>query len=273
MSDAAPPNLADILRQARQHLQSLQSAGVEWLPLAPPAPASPAAPPPAVATLFAPEVPADDLTPEQRRHALAVLAREVAGCQRCPELLATRTQTVFGDGQPGVELCFVGEAPGEDEDAQGLPFVGPAGQLLNRIIAACGLKREEVYICNTIKCRPPRNRTPLPNEMANCRGYLDRQLELVRPRFLCALGGSAAQALLGLNQPLGRLRRRFHDYKGIPVLCTYHPAYLLPHRSPEKKRDVWEDMKLLMARMGRPVPSAARQGDKETRRQGDKETD
>jgi DNA polymerase len=160
---------------------------------------------------------------------------------------------VFGDGSPGEELCFIGEAPGADEDAQGLPFVGAAGQLLNRIIAAMGLKREEVYICNILKCRPPGNRTPLPNEAANCREYLDWQLELVQPKFLCALGGCAAQNLLGTTQPLGRLRGTFHDYRGIPVLCTYHPAYLLPHRSPQKKKDVWEDMKLLLARMGRPV--------------------
>jgi DNA polymerase len=274
MAELGPCNLEDFLRQARQHVQSLQSAGVEWLPLAPPEPLRPAEPVPAVETspaLFEAQAeagsvsPAAGLTLEQRRQALAVLAHEVAGCQRCPELLATRTQTVFGDGPPGVELCFVGEAPGADEDAQGLPFVGAAGQLLNRIIAACGLKREEVYICNTVKCHPPGNRTPLVNEVANCRGFLERQLELVRPRFLCALGGSAAKALLNTTESLGRLRRRFHDYKGIPVLCTYHPAFLLPHRSPEKKRDVWEDMKMLLARMGRPVPPSGRQADREGR--------
>jgi DNA polymerase len=190
---------------------------------------------------------------EERRQALTVLAQQVAGCVRCAELVATRTQTVLGDGQPGAELCFIGEAPGADEDAQGIPFVGAAGQLLNRIIAACGMKREEVYICNILKCRPPGNRTPLPDEAAHCREYLEKQLELVRPRFICALGGCAAQNLLNTRAPLGKLRGRFHDYRGIPVLCTYHPAYLLPHRSPEKKKDVWEDMKLLMARMGRPV--------------------
>jgi DNA polymerase len=195
------------------------------------------------------------LTLEQRRHALDLLAEQVSTCPRCAELMVTRTQTVFGDGQPGAELCFIGEAPGADEDAQGKPFVGAAGQLLNKIIAACGLKREEVYICNILKCRPPGNRTPLPNEAANCREYLEKQLELVRPKFICALGGCAAQNLLNTTQSLGKLRRRFHDYKGIPVLCTYHPAYLLPHRSPEKKKDVWEDMKMLMARMGRPIKS------------------
>jgi DNA polymerase len=197
--------------------------------------------------------PSTELTLEERRLALDVLAQEIRSCARCAELVSTRTQTVFGDGQPGVELCFIGEAPGADEDAQGKPFVGAAGQLLNRIIAACGMKREEVYICNIIKCRPPGNRTPLQEEADNCRDYLERQLELVRPRFICALGGCAAQNLLKTRAPLGKLRGRFHDYRGIPVMCTYHPAYLLPHRSPDKKKDVWEDMKMLMARMGRPV--------------------
>src|SRR5262249_40270464 len=161
--------------------------------------------------------------PEQRRQELAVLAAEVALCHRCPELVISRTQTVFGVGPVGVELCFVGEAPGADEDAQGEPFVGAAGQLLNKIIAACKFKGEEVYICNTLKCRPPNNRAPLPNESANCRGYLRRQLELVQPKFLCALGTSAAQSLLGTTESIGKLRRRFHDFNGIPTICTYHP--------------------------------------------------
>jgi uracil-DNA glycosylase family 4 len=194
------------------------------------------------------------MTLEQRRQALTVLAEEVKGCARCPELAATRTQTVFAHGPPGVELCFIGEAPGADEDAQGLPFVGAAGQLLNKIIAACGLKREQVYICNILKCRPPGNRTPLPKEAANCRGFLERQLDLVKPKFICALGGSAATNLLQTTLSLGKLRGKFHDYRGIPVMVTYHPAYLLPHRAPEKKRDVWEDMKMLLKAMGREVP-------------------
>jgi len=162
-----------------------------------------------------------------------------------------RTQTVFGVGKLDAELCFVGEAPGADEDAQGEPFVGAAGQLLNRIIVACGMKREEVYICNIIKCRPPGNRTPLPDEAANCREYLEKQLELLRPKFICALGACAAQNLLDTKVSVGKLRGQFLDFRGIPVICTYHPAYLL--RSPDKKKDVWEDMKKLMERMGRPV--------------------
>jgi DNA polymerase len=250
----------DLARQARQHLESLRLAGVEWLPKASSrGEAAPAEPLPAGGPSFFGDGPSaqtgDAETPslDVRRQELRVLAETVARCTRCPELAATRTQTVFGVGDAGVELCFVGEAPGAEEDAQGEPFVGAAGQLLNRIIAACHLKREEVYICNIIKCRPPGNRTPLPNEIANCRGYLESQLALVRPRFICALGGTAAQNLLQTTQSLGSLRGRFHDFQGIPVICTYHPAYLLPHRSPGKKKDVWEDMKMLMARMGRPV--------------------
>jgi uracil-DNA glycosylase len=263
------PSRDELKRQARRHVESLRAAGVEWLPFGeettPPAAveSTTAAPPPALPPeesrpaldLLAEETPAPVLTLEQRRQELVVLAEQVSQCMRCPALASTRTQTVFGEGPPGAELCFIGEAPGADEDAQGLPFVGAAGQLLNRIIAAMGMKREEVYICNILRCRPPGNRTPLPNEAANCREYLERTLELVQPKFICALGGCAAQNLLGTTQTMGRLRGKFHDYHGIPVLCTYHPAYLLPHRSPDKKRDVWEDMKLLLTRMGRPIPA------------------
>jgi DNA polymerase len=131
--------------------------------------------------------------------------------------------------------------------------VGEAGQLLDKIIAACGFTREQVYICNILRCRPPGNRTPLITEAQNCREYLDKTLELIRPKYICAMGACAAQNLLGTTEGIGRMRRRFHDYNGIPVLCTYHPAYLL--RSPEKKREVWEDMKMLLARMGKPIPS------------------
>jgi DNA polymerase len=266
MAESSPPSREEAFRQVRQHLDSLRGAGVEWLPDAStvplPVPAAPAAA--AKQSLFAeleePAAPAPvaeigERTIEERRHALTLLAEEVAQCTRCAGLASTRTQTVFGVGLVGPELCFVGEAPGADEDAQGEPFVGAAGQLLNRIIAAMGMKREEVYICNIIKCRPPGNRTPQADEAANCRTFLERQLELVRPRFLCALGSTAATYLLNTTQSIGKLRGRFHDYRGIPVLCTYHPAFLLPHRSPEKKREVWEDMKRLLERMGRPVPA------------------
>jgi DNA polymerase len=205
-------------------------------------------------TLFAAEEAADSGSPEHRRQELQVLAERVAGCDRCAELAATRTQTVFGVGPLDPEICFIGEAPGADEDRLGEPFVGQAGQLLNRIIAACGFKREEVYICNIIRCRPPGNRQPLPSEAGNCREYLDRQLELVRPKFICALGATAAQNLLDTRLGIGKMRGRFFEYRGTPVICTYHPAALLPGRSPERKKDVWEDMKKLLTRMGRPIP-------------------
>jgi DNA polymerase len=259
---------------ARQRLESLRSAGIEWLPTAPlPEPSVILSPPSAggeghdkeaelapVAESAAPpslfgtpevEPSAPKLSVEERRHALEVLSERVSKCTRCAALVANRRQTVFGIGKIDPELCFIGEAPGSEEDLQGEPFVGPAGQLLNRIIAACGMRREEVYICNILRCRPPGNRLPLPDEAANCREYLDGTLALVRPRFICCLGACAAQNLLGINLPIGKMRGKFYEYHGIPVICTYHPAYLL--RSPDKKRDVWDDMKKLLARMGRPV--------------------
>jgi DNA polymerase len=192
--------------------------------------------------------------PETRLIELNQLAERVAGCTRCPELSSTRTQTVFGTGPIGAELCFIGEAPGADEDRQGEPFVGQAGQLLTRIITAMGMRREDVYIMNILRCRPPGNRTPKAEEAANCREYLNAQLDLVKPKFICALGATAAQSLLGVNTPIGKLRGSFFDYRGIPVICTYHPASLLPTRNPENKKLVWDDMKMLLGRMGKPVP-------------------
>jgi DNA polymerase len=266
MADGTEP--VDPRRLARQCLDSLRVAGVDWLPKgmperiaissttegAMPKSKSNASRPSSHLEQVVQVTAAEPGSIEQRRIELQTLAQTVSTCTRCPELASTRTQTVFGVGQPGVELCFVGEAPGADEDRQGEPFVGAAGQLLNKIIVACGFQREEVYICNTIKCRPPGNRTPLPNEMGNCREFFDRQLELVKPKFICALGGCAASNLLNSTLSIGKLRGRFHEYRGIPVIVTYHPAYLLPHRAPHMKKEVWADMKMLLARMGRPVP-------------------
>jgi uracil-DNA glycosylase family 4 len=243
--------MPDLNEQLRQHLEALRAAGVFWLP------AGHTAPPLEIAPLAAESPRPEEAPPspeEARRQELTVIAGRVAECTRCPQLASTRRKTVFGVGPLDPELCFIGEAPGYDEDRTGEPFVGRAGQLLDRIIKACGMGREEVYICNILKCRPPGNRTPSADEAANCREYLERQLELVNPRFLCALGATAANNLLGMATSIGRLRGRFHDYHGIPVLCTYHPSYLL--RTPEKKRDVWEDMKKLLLRMGRPIPGS-----------------
>jgi uracil-DNA glycosylase len=268
MADEQPDSLR---RQLLSHIVRLHAAGVEWLPDAPaltvartarastPAVSDHDVPP----TLEAVDSSlSGELSLEQRQAALQLLADEVKKCTRCPELCATRTQTVFGDGAPGVELCFVGEAPGADEDAQGIPFVGAAGQMLNRIITGCGWKRQDVYICNILRCRPPGNRTPLPNEAANCRPYLERTIELVQPKYICALGACAATNLLQSTLSVGKLRGRFHSYRGIPVLVTYHPSYLL--RTPEAKRYVWDDMKLLLTRMGRPIPARSSAGKSET---------
>jgi len=186
---------------------------------------------------------------------LEQIRQEVAACQCCPELASTRTQTVFGVGNPHARLCFVGEAPGADEDLKGEPFVGRAGQLLTKIIEACTLTRSEVYILNVLKCRPPGNRNPLPDEVAHCRGYLDRQLKLIQPEYICCLGTIAAQTLLQTDTPISRLRGKFHEYQGIPVLCTYHPAYLL--RNPSAKKEVWADMKVLLRRLGIELENSA----------------
>lgn len=170
------------------------------------------------------------------------IRKELSGCHRCA-LHASRTQIVFGTGNPHAELVFVGEAPGKEEDLQGEPFVGQAGQLLTRIIEAIGLKRKEVYITNVIKCRPPENRNPAPEEIVACEPFLIKQLQAIRPRLICALGTFAAQTLLKTEDKISALRGRFHLYQGIPLMPTYHPAFLL--RNPQKKRDVWEDMKKL----------------------------
>jgi DNA polymerase len=242
----------DVVRQIRARLAGLEAAGVEWLPrITGPTPvADPLAGSPADTSE---PTPASD-SPAARLHELTLLAQKCSQCTRCPELAATRTQTVFGVGPVGAELVFVGEAPGADEDRLGEPFVGTAGQLLNRIIAACGMRREDIFICNILRCRPPGNRQPKPEEADNCREYLDRSIELVRPKAICCWGAVAAQNLLGTKAGITKLRGRFYEYQGIPVLCTFHPAALLEGRSPEKKKDVWEDMKMLLNRLGRPVP-------------------
>ena len=190
------------------------------------------------------------MTDVERRAALEAIAAEVRTCTNC-RLHATRTVAVPGEGDPETEVVFVGEGPGFEEDQQGRPFVGAAGQLLTKIIAAIGLDREQVYICNIIKCRPPGNRNPEPDEIESCAPFVRRQLQAISPQFVCTLGTFATRTLLQTDQPISRLRGRFHQMSGgIQVIPTYHPAYLL--RNPERKRDVWEDMKLLMKAMGLP---------------------
>jgi len=261
--------------QLRQHLESLAAAGVLEVPrtaglLEPPRPepprqeppnaaaaeaaprAEPVQPPAPVASTaaagFQPLLSLEAPVLAQRAAALDAVQREVAACTRCQELACSRTQTVFGTGHPAARICFFGEAPGAEEDASGEPFVGRAGQLLTKIIEACRLQREQVFILNVLKCRPPGNRRPQPLEVENCRGFFQQQLEIVAPEVICCLGATASQALLGTEQPIGKLRGRWHHYGTAAVICTYHPSYLL--RNPAAKRDVWEDMKTLMRRLG-----------------------
>lgn len=197
----------------------------------------------------APEPPtpaAAEPTPEPQDTCLQDIRDEIGDCQRC-KLATGRHHIVFGDGNPQARLVFVGEAPGADEDASGVPFVGRAGQLLNKIIEAIGMKREDVYICNVVKCRPPENRTPERDEIDACQGFLHRQLAIIKPKIIVSLGAPAAFTLLG-DSRIGRIseiRGNFYDYRGTPLMITFHPAYLL--RTPEKKREVWEDMKKVRA--------------------------
>ena len=179
------------------------------------------------------------------------LRQEIGDCQRC-QLARSRSRLVFGVGNPAADIVFVGEAPGRDEDLQGEPFVGKAGQLLTRIIAAMGISREDVYICNVIKCRPPGNRDPLPEEIQMCEPFLEKQLTIIEPKVICALGSFAAQTLLKVDTRISRLRGRFHDYNGVPVMPTYHPSFLL--RNPHAKREVWEDVQKIMERLGLLLP-------------------
>ncbi len=197
-------------------------------------------------------IPPVSLPVSERCEALRQLNEQVRACTKCAELVRNRTQTVFGVGNPAPRLCFFGEAPGADEDRLGEPFVGRAGELLNRMIAACTLRREEVYILNVLKCRPPNNRAPTWPEVENCRAFFERQLEILRPEFICCLGVWAAQALLGTSRPVGKLRGTVHTWRWAKVIVTYHPAYLL--RNPSQKFAAWEDLKLLMKEMGISIP-------------------
>lgn len=220
--------LLDLARQVRNHLGYMAALGVENLPRV--------------------EVPRPTLpTPASPAETLEDIIKDLGGCRRCP-LAEGRTNIVFGEGDPRAEMMFIGEGPGEDEDRQGRPFVGRAGRLLTDIIVkGMKMRREDCYIANVVKCRPPENRDPNPMEARACLPFLHRQIEAVRPKVICALGRVAARYLLDTNESLGRLRHRFHDLNGIPVMPTYHPASLLRHES--WKRPTWEDVKLVMARL------------------------
>lgn len=233
----------NITKAMVQRLEGLERAGVTHAPKARRCPSTPPVKPSPSAMKKVTKSSTD-----QREAALAEVAREVSGCTRCTELASARTQTVFGVGNPCARLVFCGEAPGADEDRIGQPFVGRAGKLLTDIIVkGMKIRREDVYILNILRCRPPGNRNPQPAEAAACREFLDRQLEIIQPDYICCLGTVAAQNLLETTESIGRLRGRVHDYRGTPVVCTYHPAYLL--RNPSAKSAVWEDIKMLMAEM------------------------
>jgi uracil-DNA glycosylase len=199
--------------------------------------------PPQVSTIVA---------PAEREAALRLIREDIGDCTRCA-LHKGRNKIVFADGSANARLMFVGEGPGADEDAQGLPFVGRAGQLLNNMIAAMGLKREEVYIANIVKCRPPGNRTPEPEEANTCSPFLFRQIDVIRPEVLVALGATAATYLLGQRQPLAGLRGRVHSLRGSRLIVTYHPAYLL--RDPRQKKEAWADLQIAMKELGLKAPA------------------
>jgi len=206
----------------------------------------------------APTAPFTDpsLSKEARMNALRKIA---LACQKCEHLARSRTQVVFGVGSLDAELMFVGEAPGADEDLQGEPFVGKAGQLLTKIIAAMGFRRDEVFIGNVLKCRPDMpagesgNRKPRPDEMATCLPYLSEQIDIIKPKVLVALGATAMQGLTGATEPMNQLRGRWHQFKGIPLMATYHPAYLLRNQANSEKRKVWEDLLKVMEKLELPI--------------------
>ena len=203
----------------------------------------------------------DDLAPlplsrvpaSEKAAALAAIQEEIGDCTRCPLAYAGRRKIVFGDGDANARLMFVGEGPGADEDASGVPFVGKAGQLLNNMIGAMGLKREDVYIANIVKCRPPANRVPEPAEANVCTQFLVRQMDVVQPEVVVALGATAAMYLLGVKQSLSSLRGRWHSCRGAKLVVTYHPAFLL--RDPRQKGEAWKDLQMVMAEMGLRAPA------------------
>ncbi len=198
-------------------------------------------------------LPESRVAPEHKAEALVAIHEEIGDCTRCPLAYAGRRKIVFGDGDANARLMFVGEGPGADEDVQGLPFVGKAGQLLNNMIQAMGLKREQVYIANIVKCRPPNNRAPEPVEANTCDQFLLRQIDVVQPEVVVALGATAATYLLGVRQSLSGLRGRWHKCRGAKLAVTYHPAFLL--RDPRMKGEAWKDLQMVMKELGLTAPA------------------
>lgn len=224
-----------------RHKACLDAMGIDvWVPRE----RNPVEPAPAPVAEAAPPLPGPIAPEPPAVPGWEALAEQVRGCHACPDLIANRTQTVFGVGNRQAELMVIGEAPGVDEDRQGEPFVGRAGQLLNQMLKAIGFERPTVFIANVLKCRPPDNRDPRPDEAQACAPFLQRQIELVQPRIILVVGRIAAQNLLATDQPIGKLRGRVHRLGERPLVVTYHPAYLL--RSPNEKRKSWEDLKLAL---------------------------
>jgi len=236
--------------QSHEPLTSVPTAAPATEPYADLLGEEPAIPP--RKTFPAPPAIAPAVAAADRLAALKTIREEIGDCTRCA-LHAGRNKLVFADGDPNARLMFVGEGPGADEDAQGLPFVGKAGQLLNNMITAMGLRREEVYIANVVKCRPPGNRTPEPDEANTCVPFLFRQIDVVRPQVLVALGATAATYLLGQRQPLAGLRGRVHAFRGTQLIITYHPAFLL--RDPRQKKEAWADLQIAMRELGLKPPA------------------
>jgi DNA polymerase len=298
-----PSAYRQLLDAAIQRLQELKARGVQFVPVAPEtltmlnqeqclAPGQSPAAPPASAPLPTPApiipkpvdekpsielalslplpsetgvtAPAVVLSPEAKAAAFAELRQRALACMKCSHLVSTRKNVVFGVGSPEAELMFIGEAPGADEDDQGEPFVGKAGQLLTKIIQAMGLSRQTVYIGNILKCRPdtpgqsPGNRKPTADEMNTCIPYLHEQIDLIRPKVIVALGATAVEGLLGKTVGITRLRGNWKTYRGIPLMPTYHPAYLLRNQARSEKRRVWEDMLQVMGRLGLPISEKQR---------------
>lgn len=266
-----PPDRATLLASVRDYVDQLREEGMEGLPAAEAAArrettaarsqTEPQPNPSAAAP--APSAPRPAAAPQamemfskypglEKSGSLEALREFIGDCRRC-KLWGLRKNLVFGVGNPKAELMFVGEAPGADEDARGEPFVGRAGQLLTDIIErGMGLRRSDVYICNVIKCRPPDNRNPEPDEVASCEPFLNRQIDLVRPRVIVGLGTFAVQALLKVKTPISRLRGTWHDMRGVRMMPTFHPAYLL--RNPAEKRAVWHDIQMVLKELGKPIP-------------------
>ena len=233
-------------------------------PVQPSTSASPEIPPDPLSSTSAFSASSASSAVELKAARLAELRTPVLACTKCPHLVASRMQVVFGVGNPAAELMFVGEAPGADEDLQGEPFVGKAGQLLTNIIVAMGFAREDVYIANVLKCRPDMphgesgNRKPRAAEMETCLPYLRQQIEIIQPRALVALGAVAMEGLLGETQPMNKLRGRWHEFNGIPLMATYHPAYLLRNQALSERRKVWEDMLMVLDRLEKPISEKQR---------------